>query len=132
MPTVVLADDHILLRKGLASLIESLGHTVLYEADNGQQLIDKLKINEQPQVLLLDINMPVKDGYETAEWVRSNCPLINVLALSMMTMRMPSSACFDAARKATFSKTASLTSYNPPSRLLSTKASIIPKWSAEN
>ncbi len=36
MATIALADDHVLLRKGLASLVQNLGYTVLFEADNGQ------------------------------------------------------------------------------------------------
>lgn len=83
MYNIGLADDHVLLRNGLASLIESLGHKVIIQADNGAELIKKLDQTYQPDVLLLDINMPVMDGYETAAWLRKNRPLTNVLALSM-------------------------------------------------
>ena len=83
MATIALADDHVLLRKGLASLVQNLGYTVLFEADNGQELIDKLQTSGEPELVLMDINMPVKDGYETARWIRENKPFIKVLALSM-------------------------------------------------
>jgi DNA-binding NarL/FixJ family response regulator len=81
--TIALADDHVLLRKGLASLVSDLDYTVLFQADNGEELIEKLKTHPDPDVILLDINMPKKDGYETALWLKRNKPGIKVLALSM-------------------------------------------------
>lgn len=83
MASIALADDHILLRKGLASLVQNLGYTVAFESDNGQQLIDELERGTEPDLVLMDINMPVKDGYEAARWIKENKPLIKVLALSM-------------------------------------------------
>jgi DNA-binding NarL/FixJ family response regulator len=83
MPTIALADDHVLLRKGLASLVQNLGYTVILEVDNGQELIDKLQAGAEPDLVLMDINMPIKDGYEATRWIKDNQPLIKVLALSM-------------------------------------------------
>jgi two-component system invasion response regulator UvrY len=83
MANLVLVDDHILLRNGLASLVKSLGHGVLFEADNGKEFIEKLKPRFLPDVILLDINMPEMDGYETAKWIKTNHPKVKVLALSM-------------------------------------------------
>jgi DNA-binding NarL/FixJ family response regulator len=83
MANIVLTDDHVLLRNGLASLIKSLGHTVLFEADNGKDFINKLDKQNLPDLVLLDINMPEMDGYETAQWLKTNHFDIKVLALSM-------------------------------------------------
>lgn len=83
MPNIVLADDHVLLRNGLAELVKSLGHTVLFEANNGKELIAKLNPLLLPDIILLDINMPEMDGYKTAQWLKANYPGIKVLALSM-------------------------------------------------
>lgn len=83
MPNIVLADDHVLLRNGLAELVKSLGHTVLFEANNGKELIAKLHPHSLPDIVLLDINMPEMDGYKTAQWLKANHPGIKVLALSM-------------------------------------------------
>ena len=80
---VVLVDDHVLLRNGLAGLIKELGYTVPFEANNGEDFIEKLQSNPAPDIVLLDINMPKKDGYETALWLKRNQPDIKVLALSM-------------------------------------------------
>lgn len=84
MATIALADDHILLRNGLASLIRNFGHEVLFEANNGEDVIKQVQEGKRPDLILMDINMPVKDGYETASWLRSNHPEIKVLALSML------------------------------------------------
>jgi two-component system invasion response regulator UvrY len=82
--TVVLVDDHILLRNGLATLIRSFGDfTVLFEADNGKQFMEQLKSEILPDIVLLDINMPEMDGYETALWLKRNHPTVKILALSM-------------------------------------------------
>jgi len=81
--TIVLVDDHVLLRNGLAALVTSLGYTVLYECSNGRQLIEKLSKHNEPDLILMDINMPELDGFETTLWLKKNHPLINVLALSM-------------------------------------------------
>ena len=83
MATIALTDDHTLLRNGLAALVQSLGHTVLFEADNGKDFISKLDKNNLPDLVLLDINMPEMDGYETAQWLKNNHYEIKVLALSM-------------------------------------------------
>ena len=83
MATIVLTDDHILLRNGLAGLLKNIGHTVLFEADNGKDLIEKLTPHNLPDIILMDISMPEMDGCEATEWVRHNFPEIKVMALSM-------------------------------------------------
>jgi DNA-binding NarL/FixJ family response regulator len=83
MAKIALVDDHVLLRNGLAGLVKSLGHEVMFEADNGKHLIEKLQTNALPEIILLDINMPEMDGYETVKWIKKNHPGVKVLALSM-------------------------------------------------
>jgi two-component system invasion response regulator UvrY len=83
---VAIADDHTLLRKALAKLVASFDeYTVMFEADNGKEI--KKKINEHlvPDLVLLDVNMPEMDGFETAAWLNKNYPKIKVLALSMFS-----------------------------------------------
>jgi DNA-binding NarL/FixJ family response regulator len=83
MPSVVLVDDHSLLRIGLASLVENLGYVVAFEADNGKEFQEKLNKENLPDVVLMDINMPELDGFQTTQWLKENHPDIKVLALSM-------------------------------------------------
>jgi len=82
--TISLVDDHVLLRKGLADLVRNLGYTVLSEADNGEQFTEEISnTGRVPDIVLLDINMPRKDGYETALWLKNHHPDVKILALSM-------------------------------------------------
>ena len=83
MAKIALVDDHSLLRMGLASLVESQGNTVLFEADDGKEFIKKLDGQDLPHIVLMDINMPEMDGFETTQWLRQNHPGVHVLALSM-------------------------------------------------
>ena len=83
MTSIVLVDDHSLLRIGLAQLLQSIGFTVVFEADDGKEFIDKLQRSTLPDVVLMDINMPMMDGFETTQWLKINYPDIKVLALSM-------------------------------------------------
>ncbi len=81
---VALADDHSLIRNGLANLIDTFsGFKVLFQASNGQELIDTLKPKALPDIVLMDINMPKKNGYETTKWLKEMYPQVKVLALSM-------------------------------------------------
>ncbi len=82
---IALVDDHVLLRNGLASLMHTFeGYTVLFQADNGKDLIEQLKTQPAPDIVLLDITMPEMNGYETAAWLRKNKPSVKILVLSMM------------------------------------------------
>ena len=83
-PVIVgLVDDHVLLRKGLATLLMENGYPTVIQADNGKHFIEKLSSGEVPHIVLLDINMPVMDGYATASWLKENQPQMKILALSM-------------------------------------------------
>lgn len=81
---VALVDDHVLLRNGLANLISSFEkYEVLFEANNGKDFLARLRATDLPDIVLLDINMPEMDGYDTSLWLKKNHPQIKVLALSM-------------------------------------------------
>ncbi len=82
---VALADDHAMLRKGVAEILTAFdGITVVMQASNGKELITKLEAAaELPDVCILDINMPEMNGYDTANAIKNNWPKIKILALSM-------------------------------------------------
>ena len=81
---VALADDHVLLRNALASLIDRFENCkVLMQASNGKELTTAISKTNLPDVVLLDLNMPIMDGFETATWIRDNYPTVHVLMLTM-------------------------------------------------
>jgi len=83
---VAIADDHTLLRKALSRLIASYeNYSVLFEAENGIEVKSKITQHIIPDIILLDVNMPVMDGFETVQWLYKNHPQIKVLALSMFS-----------------------------------------------
>ena len=78
---VAIADDHTLLRNALARLVNSFdGYIVLMEADNGKDLRNKIMKHMVPDLVVLDVNMPEMDGFETTQWLRKNHPYIKILA----------------------------------------------------
>jgi two-component system, NarL family, invasion response regulator UvrY len=81
---IALVDDHILLRNALASLINSFDDcNVIHESANGYELLEQIDKGYIPDVVLLDLNMPKMDGYQTASVLQKKSPAINVLMLTM-------------------------------------------------
>jgi DNA-binding NarL/FixJ family response regulator len=82
---IAIADDHVIMRNGLSTLISSFpGFKVMLEADNGKELIEQLERSSvQPDIVILDISMPVLNGYETLIALKKKWPDIKVLVLSM-------------------------------------------------
>src|SRR5258708_23482616 len=81
---IALADDHVLLRNALASLIDSFDDCrVIHQSNNGKEFIDYLKNGSIPDVAVLDLSMPEMDGYESALFVQKNFPGVHVLMLTM-------------------------------------------------
>ena len=81
---IAMADDHVLLRSALAANINKSGNIlVVIEASNGQELISQIQAGIIPDIILLDLNMPQLDGYETAKWVHAKYPAIHIIMLTM-------------------------------------------------
>ncbi len=85
MTSVAIVDDHELVREGMISIISRLeGYSVEITAANGQELHQKLKFAEKvPEIFILDINMPVMNGYQTMEMLHQRYPQVKVMGLSM-------------------------------------------------
>ena len=83
--SIVIVDDHILIAKALKGIIANFNNfEVIYECENGADLMNRFKSNSKiPDIILLDISMPIMDGFETAKWLKENYPSIKVMALSM-------------------------------------------------
>ncbi len=80
---VMISDDHVLMREGIRQLLEFDGSIkVIAEAADGIECLEKLEI-VKPDVLLLDINMPRKNGIEVLDDIRKNNLDIKVLILTV-------------------------------------------------
>ena len=84
---IVIVDDHILIAKALAVVINSFpDFAVLYEVEHGKAMIEKFNQRKNiPDIVLLDITMPVMDGFDTCKWLKKNHPDVTVIALSMQS-----------------------------------------------
>ncbi len=81
--TIAVVDDHSLFREGLVSLLKEYDEfEVVLQASNGKELMDGLK-KEKPQVILLDIEMPIMDGIEATVQIKKKYPNIKVIILTM-------------------------------------------------
>jgi DNA-binding NarL/FixJ family response regulator len=81
--TIFLADDHTIVRQGLAKLLEAEpGLRVIGEAENGREAIRKVE-ELQPDIVLMDIAMPILNGIEAARQIKKICPQTKIIILSM-------------------------------------------------
>lgn len=79
---VVVADDHAFIRQGIRAIFEARGWTVIAEASDGQQAIDLVQ-KLQPELVVLDISMPVLNGLQAAKAIRAAVPSTRIIVLSM-------------------------------------------------
>lgn len=83
---VAIADDHVMMRKGTVAFINSYpDFSVIIEADNGKELLDAIeKSDPKPDIAIVDINMPVMNGYDTVIALRNRWPDVKILILTMI------------------------------------------------
>jgi DNA-binding NarL/FixJ family response regulator len=79
---VVLADDHVLVRSGVRALLASSDMDVLAEVDDGRDLLRHVR-KLRPDIALVDLSMPLLDGFEAARRIPSVSPETRVIVLSM-------------------------------------------------
>lgn len=82
---IAIVDDHTLISKALENMItENTQYKVIMNHPNGEDFIAAVeKASELPAVVLMDVNMPYKNGIETTEWLSEHFPDIKVIALTM-------------------------------------------------
>jgi serine/threonine-protein kinase PknK len=83
-PSVVIADDDLLLREGLASLLTLAGHKVVGQAGDATELLDLVRLH-RPDLAIVDIRMPpdhATEGLQAAEAIREEIPETAILLLS--------------------------------------------------
>ena len=80
---VAIADDHKIFRKGVILSLKPY-HNIQFvlEAENGEELIQGVA-NANPDIILMDLKMPVKDGIETTKYLNKHFPAIRILILTM-------------------------------------------------
>ena len=81
---IIIADDHMMIREGLKQLLELDGTMkVIAEANDGEECLNLLNKKIHPDILLLDINMPKKNGIEVLEYIKQNIIPVKVLILTV-------------------------------------------------
>lgn len=85
--TVFLVDDHDVVRSSIASIIELFDDMIVIgQAGNGQEAILKIdNLNPKPDIILMDVNMPIMDGVEATKRIKSKHPNLRIIALSLLT-----------------------------------------------
>jgi len=82
--SILIVDDHVLIAKALQGIIANFeDFEVWHECENGIEAQEYIIHKRVPQIVLLDISMPLMDGFETALWLKENYPNVLVMALSM-------------------------------------------------
>ncbi|MCC6436111.1 MAG: response regulator transcription factor [Acidimicrobiales bacterium] len=79
---ILLADDHAILREGIRRSFESAGEEVVGEAANGEEALD-LAIATKPDVIVMDLSMPVLDGIDATRRIKERIPDAKVVVLTM-------------------------------------------------
>lgn len=82
---IMLVDDHPLMRQALRNILERENELkVVGEAGNGQEAIE-MAMEFRPDVVIMDINMPVLNGIEATKQIKAQCPFISILILTVHT-----------------------------------------------
>ena len=80
---ILLADDHAAVRRGMRALLETQdGWKICGEAENGQEAFEKTK-TLKPDIVILDISMPILSGFGAAKLIKERFPELPILAYSM-------------------------------------------------
>jgi DNA-binding NarL/FixJ family response regulator len=81
---VLIADDHSVVVEGIRRVLEGGGHEIVGSAENGRQAIEMTRAFD-PDVIILDVTMPILNGIEAARQIRADNPAARILFMSMHT-----------------------------------------------
>lgn len=82
MIRVVVADDHSLFRDGLVSLLEAAGYEIVGQVGDGQAAVEMV-LETRPDLVLLDLAMPVLNGHEALKEIRASAPEVKIVVLTV-------------------------------------------------
>ena len=92
---IVVADDHTMVREGLARAMENAGFQVVAQAGDGEEAVAVAK-EFRPDIVLMDLSLPVLSGMAATERIRDELPGTSVLVLSMLSDQIAVSSAFNA------------------------------------
>lgn len=120
---VVLADDEVLFRKGISFILQRKKNIrIIFEASNGGELIEFLRATpELPDIVLLDLKMPVMNGVEATKIIHSEFPQVRIIALSSYDTKLFIANMIDVGAAAYLVKTTT------PEELLTTISKVFEK-----
>jgi DNA-binding NarL/FixJ family response regulator len=78
---LLIVDDHTAVRQALSSILKDLDFSTVHEASNGKEAVESLQ-KIQPDVILMDLDMPVMNGFEALTIIKQNYPSVKVVILS--------------------------------------------------
>jgi DNA-binding NarL/FixJ family response regulator len=96
---LIIVDDDPSIRRMLRSLVENLGAEVLAEADNGRGAIEQAE-RYRPEVMLLDVSMPVMGGIPAAAYLHEHHPELNIILVSQYSHKVYAEEGLHAGAKA--------------------------------
>lgn len=79
--TIILAEDHLIVRQGIRALLDRESFRVVGEASNGQEAVQLASLH-QPEVAVLDVGMPIMNGLEAAQEINRTCPATRTILLT--------------------------------------------------
>lgn len=82
MKKILIADDHPMMLNGIKTHVESLGYDVIHTCENGEEVFTKIALN-CPDIVILDLNMPILNGIEVLQKIRIQYPDIKVVIYTM-------------------------------------------------
>ncbi|MDN3692300.1 response regulator transcription factor [Chryseobacterium tructae] len=81
---VAIIDDHDMLRNGICQFLDSFGFAMMFEVENGVLALEKIERSHLiPDVCIVDVNMPVMNGFELTEILSKKYPAIKIIAFSV-------------------------------------------------
>jgi CheY-like chemotaxis protein len=104
VPTILIVDDHAAIRTAVRDLFESRFESIwCYEAENGAEAIGKAQ-KLKPDLIVLDVSMPVMNGFEAAKVLQKILPAVPVFLLTSHYMEATKQAAMQVGIRAVFSK----------------------------